>query len=679
MAICYFLLIHPINVFCFKYPMFLFLGTDLLNGGNKSVFKPRLDAENTLAQVVIAANDGTMGQLEFSHEFLFLNTTEKNKTLKIAVRRALGTYGDVSVFIYSQTRLNALLNRDYGFSARELYFQSGENLKSVDVTILDDELPEADESFELVLAIPKGGASLGARVAQITILENDGAGGKVEFASNASITLQEAFSQGGFSTSATLLLTSGPGLFGNVDIGFTVLDSSNNLTLDLIPSSGIVTFVEQQAVASINLRVLNDDIPEFEESFTVELTSAFSSLLGNKLKREIVILASDAPNGLLSITTRNQTNVNVEEENDFVTCQIYRSAGLKGEVTAGVKTISEMATAELGTDVYVEKLQVFDFEAMGFCSYGAYLLALNVSNGTRAELLKWDGLYRHVAYIEGAHSITCLFYLISNRVHFVMISGAVEGTVQVDSYVYAITEDEDVTMLHAFTSRPPVAATIIVNEESIELAMITSLKQGGMPAVTLEKYMIEESGVALQTSWPLTSQATLTVHGNLAIIAQKDSVLLYDINEVSWTLKQTIVTEAVDVTAGFLADEYVLLVVLADNLLGYRLNGSTFVKEIEIPFFGGVRARGFQLGDEQLFLVFSKSSTVILHWSGSGFKEVWKAEESLSFIPIVAPISTSYSLFLAATGRDCHISVVAMLEEPDFIPRSVRICLEFVV
>lgn len=68
-------------------------------------------------------------------------------------------------------------------SSGELLFEPGDREAVIAVNILDDTVPEEDESFRVQLKNPKGGAEIGINgYVKITILSNDDAYGVVGFA-----------------------------------------------------------------------------------------------------------------------------------------------------------------------------------------------------------------------------------------------------------------------------------------------------------------------------------------------------------------------------------------------------------------------------------------------------------------------------------------------------------------
>ena len=68
-------------------------------------------------------------------------------------------------------------------SSGELIFKPGDREAVIAVNILDDTVPEEEESFRVQLKNPKGGAEIGINsYVRITILSNDDAYGVVGFA-----------------------------------------------------------------------------------------------------------------------------------------------------------------------------------------------------------------------------------------------------------------------------------------------------------------------------------------------------------------------------------------------------------------------------------------------------------------------------------------------------------------
>ena len=69
---------------------------------------------------------------------------------------------------------------------------SGDSTAVISIQLIDDLLPEDDETFDVFLANPQNGAELGSNDrCRVTIESNDDAHGVVSFASTETVRLQE--------------------------------------------------------------------------------------------------------------------------------------------------------------------------------------------------------------------------------------------------------------------------------------------------------------------------------------------------------------------------------------------------------------------------------------------------------------------------------------------------------
>uniref|UniRef100_A0A2K6F8J3 Adhesion G-protein coupled receptor V1 n=1 Tax=Propithecus coquereli TaxID=379532 RepID=A0A2K6F8J3_PROCO len=121
-------------------------------------FPPRLDSEGLTAQIIIDANDGAQGMIEWQHSRFEVN--ESHGSLALVAQRSRQALGHVSLFVYAQN-LEAQVGLDYIFTPMILHFADGEKHKNVDIMILDDDIPEGDEKFQLILTNPSPGLELG--------------------------------------------------------------------------------------------------------------------------------------------------------------------------------------------------------------------------------------------------------------------------------------------------------------------------------------------------------------------------------------------------------------------------------------------------------------------------------------------------------------------------------------
>ena len=168
-----------------------------------------------------------------------------------------------------------------------LEFANGERDKNITVYILNDNVTEPAEQFEIGLtvqnAIQNGGVTIGQpNKAKVTIQANDDANGVIRFSTSS--TNRTVFEPEVGVTSvntATYSVRRDIGTFGVVVVGWRITNVTN--TSDISPISGTVTFQPNDREEYFHLSSLADNIPELSKTFVIELSvlsgeSMFSSM-----------------------------------------------------------------------------------------------------------------------------------------------------------------------------------------------------------------------------------------------------------------------------------------------------------------------------------------------------------------------------------------------------------------
>jgi len=102
-----------------------------------------------------------------------LNINENTASTDIVIRRAAGNEGAVSVMLTSADG-SATSGQDYQAISTVVSFANGENMKSIPLVVMDDQIFEGNETLSLSLSSPTGGASIGSpSTTAVTIVEND--------------------------------------------------------------------------------------------------------------------------------------------------------------------------------------------------------------------------------------------------------------------------------------------------------------------------------------------------------------------------------------------------------------------------------------------------------------------------------------------------------------------------
>jgi hypothetical protein len=121
--------------------------------------------------VLTIEDDDRAGTLQFSASTY--SVTERNGAVTITVTRSGGGSGSVSVR-YATSNGTASSGSDYTPASGTLVFGSGQTSKTFTVGIREDRRSEGDETVNLTLRNPAGGATLGTpRNAILTIRDDD--------------------------------------------------------------------------------------------------------------------------------------------------------------------------------------------------------------------------------------------------------------------------------------------------------------------------------------------------------------------------------------------------------------------------------------------------------------------------------------------------------------------------
>ena len=164
--------------------------------------------------------------------------SESGGSAQLSVTRGGATSTTVTVHYETQDGL-ARAGSDYTAQAGTLTFGPNETLKTISIPILDDDLPEGDETFTLILSNPTGGAQLNQSYAYITIRNSESF---VQF-SPASFTVNE------FSGSAWVTVTRTPSdSYALVD--YATSGGSATAGLDYVTTQGTLYFGSGQTNAT---------------------------------------------------------------------------------------------------------------------------------------------------------------------------------------------------------------------------------------------------------------------------------------------------------------------------------------------------------------------------------------------------------------------------------------------
>nr|NCQ71945.1 hypothetical protein [Microcystis aeruginosa W13-16] len=192
----------------------------------------------------------------------------------ITVNRTAGTDGIVSVTL-TPTAGTATAGTDYNSSPITITFNPGEASKTVNIPIIDDNIYEGNETLNLTLSSPTGGATLGTQTtATLTIVDNDLptvslAVSPASVTEDGTINLVYTFTRTG-NTANPLTVSFNVG--GNATFNN---DYTQNGAASFNNTSGTITFAAGSDTATLTIDPTADSI--FEQDETVSLTLVSSA------------------------------------------------------------------------------------------------------------------------------------------------------------------------------------------------------------------------------------------------------------------------------------------------------------------------------------------------------------------------------------------------------------------
>ena len=241
------------------------------------------------------------GTIQFASATYAVGENEGNATITVA--REDGSAGTVTVK-YATSDGSAVTGEDYTASTGTLTFGPGEQTKTFTVPIIDDGNPEPEETVNLTLSDPTGGASLGSRTtAVLTIIDDQGppVPGTLQFSASD-------YSESESAGNVTVTVTRTGGTDGTITVGYATSDGSAKANSDYTPTSGTLSFGPGEVTKTFTVALVDDPSAEPDEAFIVTLSNPTGgATLGSRSSATVTILDTDRsgpPAQLLNISTR---------------------------------------------------------------------------------------------------------------------------------------------------------------------------------------------------------------------------------------------------------------------------------------------------------------------------------------------------------------------------------------
>ncbi|MFM6548291.1 MAG: beta strand repeat-containing protein, partial [Microcystis panniformis] len=300
-----------------------------------------LSYERNLTISISNVADDLAGVLSFTTSAFSVN---ENGTAANAVtlQRTNGSEGTVSVNVLLSNG-TAVFPDDYNSLAVPVVFAPGETSKTVTLPIVNDSDFEGNETLNLTLSSPTGGATLGTQTtATLTIVDNDLP--TVSLAvSPASVTedgtsnLVYTFTRTG-NTANPLTVSfnvGGTATFNN--------DYAQNGAASFNTTSGTITFAAGSDTATLTIDPTADTIFEQDETVSLTLVSSANYNRGTTNTVTSTIINDDVNAGVLSFSN---SQFSVNEDGTVVNAvTINRTGNTTGAVSVTINLTNGTATA----------------------------------------------------------------------------------------------------------------------------------------------------------------------------------------------------------------------------------------------------------------------------------------------------------------------------------------------
>jgi hypothetical protein len=250
-----------------------------------------LGAERRTTSLTIV-DDDLAGTVQFSRAVFTVSETAARAT--ITVTRTGGAAGGVTVD-FATSNGTASAGADYAATTGTLTFKAGAASATFTVPIVNDTATDPDETVNLTLSNPGGGAVLGVRpTAVLTIADNEPRPGVVQLS-------QAVYSASESGTSAKIVVTRAGGTAGGVTVDYQASDGTATGGgapgggIDYMTTSGTLTFNAGVTSLTFTVPVFGDTIAEGNETVLLGLANPTGgATLGARATATLRILDDEA-------------------------------------------------------------------------------------------------------------------------------------------------------------------------------------------------------------------------------------------------------------------------------------------------------------------------------------------------------------------------------------------------
>ncbi|MCP4699397.1 MAG: hypothetical protein GY862_21505, partial [Gammaproteobacteria bacterium] len=311
------------------------------------------------------------GVLAFSASIL--NIAESQKNIRIPIMRTLGADGSVSVeYRILSSGSTATEGEDFQLNdPQRIAFQAGQSMAEVNVTILDDQRFEAEETLALELVTPEGGAKLG-NLSRMTLTIADDDTNTIQW-ELPDVRVRE--DSGNIQVAVTRTLAQ-----GIATAYYKTQDGSARAGTDYIAAEGVVFFASGKMQASVSITVLDNQAADGMKTFSVLLSDPEGAVLGNTDSTDIAIF--DNEGGTIQFSAPGYS---ARQEQGVVAVTLIRAEA--AGAAAWVDYQTQDGSAQAGTDFIAAKDIAFFPEGKTEANIFIHLLPNPASSGLKTFTL----------------------------------------------------------------------------------------------------------------------------------------------------------------------------------------------------------------------------------------------------------------------------------------------------
>ena len=313
-----------------------------------------------VATLTIVDDDMGPGKIAFTTTNYFVSEGGGNAVVNLI--RTNGSLGVVSVKLQT-TDVTATSGQD--FTAQNnitVIFGDGEVSKNVLIPVLEDTIVEGDETFNVTLSNPTGGATIaGTNTAAVTIVDND-----VGFSFSSPIYLV-----GESASTVTISVLRIGGSNGVASVNYSTVGSANSTNFSATAGSdftgitnGLLSFANGEVLKTFTVSIISDTLVEGDETFGLTLSNPSAG---------VQLLISSAVTTILDDDTGFTLSTNaysIDEGGTNLLVTVYRTNANTGPASVFIGTLSSS-----------------NFTATPGVDYTAVGSALNFTNGESVKTI----------------------------------------------------------------------------------------------------------------------------------------------------------------------------------------------------------------------------------------------------------------------------------------------------